>query len=478
MQLAASMDTSFNIKCPSEKRIGMMNSGWEACCAGHACSQLLPPCRLFGLVVQAMPVQYHASSDQNPPRAPVCLLLLCGLPGAGKTSLARALEEQAAQNCVEARLINFDEHGCQPSNTSRDAGDAGGLADGSFDAAAWQQARRQAMEAVEAALRVDKTTGGIACDAAQHQMEKEQQHAAPQSPAPCRLVIADDNMHLRGMRWQCYSLARTARAAAVLLYVRCSAAMALQRNASRPPAQRVPAHVITRMAETLEEPAGSSSCSEAARASRVGGHASSGSDDARRTAADGPGSSSSSSSGPGWEAASLVIWDGSQELTPAAAAVLWEQVWQRWGPSARPPRDAAAEAAARAAAQAATAASLAHAVDLATRQVLSQLMVQLAAVAQQHKQDAAHQLNAARRQVLKEAAAAGLGGGPQGVAARGGAAEAAADAGQGASGEATADQGQEEGAGPREAAVAAAAGRWAAAYRERCQSLLREMRLD
>ncbi len=377
-------------------------------------------------------------------------------------------------------LVNFDDLGCQPSNPG-DAGGAGSAASDSFDAASWQHARQRAMEAVEAALRIEGTSERPLCEEVQQRVQREQQTAEPgqqhtPQPQPWRLVIADDNMQLRSMRRQCYLLARAAQAAAVLIYVRCSEQVAQQRNAARSPGHRVPAEVVSRMAEKLEEPAGGSEGSCGLAASRISsGGGLFGSGNAGWMPADKAASSSSGSSGigPAWEAASLIVWDSNQALTPAAVASLWRQVWQRWGPAAPPLRDAAAEAAARSAAQAATAASLAHAVDVATRQVLSDCMAQLAWAAQQRKRALAQQLNAARRQLLQEAAAQGPGFSQLGAALQGAApgGETAETAEPGAS-KAKAEGGNQPEEGAAETPVAAAARHWAAAYRRRCESIL------
>lgn len=41
--------------------------------------------------------QHMATATQNEAKAPACLLLLCGLPAVGKTTLARALAQHAQQ---------------------------------------------------------------------------------------------------------------------------------------------------------------------------------------------------------------------------------------------------------------------------------------------------------------------------------------------------------------------------------------------
>ena len=71
-----------------------------------------------------------AAAVQQDAKAPACLLLLCGLPAAGKTTLARALArhaEQESAGCgVRVVHICFDEY--------QQAG-------GSFEPARWKVRR-------------------------------------------------------------------------------------------------------------------------------------------------------------------------------------------------------------------------------------------------------------------------------------------------------------------------------------------------
>ena len=155
-------------------------------------------------------------------RARVCCALFCGIPGSGKSTLARRLEAhlQGLPAVTPARVC-FDED-YQPEGF----GEPGS---GEYDPAAWKEGRERALS------RLDRELG-----------------SAPDGTGTRKLVIADDNMHLRSMRREVYLLAREHRADLVILYLDVGLDVALERNASRP--ARLPDGVLSKMHSQFEPP--------------------------------------------------------------------------------------------------------------------------------------------------------------------------------------------------------------------------------
>eukprot|EP00899_Mesostigma_viride_P013128 jgi/Mesvir1/21816/Mv04201-RA.2 len=219
-------------------------------------------------------------------QAPSCIAVLCGLPGAGKSTLAHAVamaltgpsnpelglgsngglnhvpangflrRVRAVHICMDtltARLQSAADlsAACATPDASRDepegssarpldqpAEDADGMAPvtrGWGSAAAWKRARTAAYEQVAALV---------------------EQHTAHATSDTRLLLLVDDNMHLRSMRKKYWQLARKARCAFLQVFLRCHLDEAANRNAARAQDSIVPDHVLRGMAATLEPPAG------------------------------------------------------------------------------------------------------------------------------------------------------------------------------------------------------------------------------
>lgn len=180
--------------------------------------------------------------------ARACLLTMCGLPGAGKSTLARAVAARAESDGIRVSLVSFDDVerrlASEKSEASASRGDDAGGPTPGFDAATWKAARVEALVTVERLLlceaeaeNVDEDGGG----------EKDHRRRA--------LIIADDNFYYAGMRQQCHRMARRTRAAYAQLFVSISVAQAHKRNESRDKNDVVPRDALERMADQFEPPA-------------------------------------------------------------------------------------------------------------------------------------------------------------------------------------------------------------------------------
>lgn len=167
------------------------------------------------------------------------VLVLCGLPGAGKSTLARRLAQSSATHIdgelqVEVHHISFDDV------------DIGGVVAASseveevaidFEADRWCRSRALALLEVE--RRID---------------ESRQTNNSIGTCVSRRLIVVDDNMYYRSMRHQCYLLAKKHEVPYGQVYVEVPLAVALARNARRTGSARVPDEIIERMHARFEAP--------------------------------------------------------------------------------------------------------------------------------------------------------------------------------------------------------------------------------
>lgn len=122
------------------------------------------------------------------------VLVLCGLPGAGKTTLARRLARASAtrdgEQPVEVHHISFDDaYFCDGIVAA--SGEVVAVAV-DFEADRWRRSRALALLEVERRIdesRQTNNTGGACASRRQ-------------------LIVVDDNMYYRSMRHQCYLLAK------------------------------------------------------------------------------------------------------------------------------------------------------------------------------------------------------------------------------------------------------------------------------
>jgi len=166
-------------------------------------------------------------------RAPALVVVLVGLPGAGKSTLTAALARDLP-TAVGCRVVTVCVDEVQ-EEVAREGGDAAGHAaaadDGSapwVDAPAWHAARGAALRSVACAL--DEVV----------------------AEAPPLAIIVDDNAYYHSMRKPYASLARGGGYAYAEVELVVPPETAAERNDARPPPARVPPDVISRMARRLE----------------------------------------------------------------------------------------------------------------------------------------------------------------------------------------------------------------------------------
>ncbi|KAL4541081.1 hypothetical protein Ndes2437B_g05471 [Nannochloris sp. 'desiccata'] len=175
------------------------------------------------------------------------MLVLCGIPGSGKSTIAAALAAVAEASGTLVTLVDFD----------KQAGDF--LED--FDPEKWKKHRATSLQAVSQALEslkqnensnsdIDAITTTICFSSTNDRTIKTRNH----------IVIVDDTMHYRSMRAECWRIARAAGAAYIHAHINCPLETALERNELRPPGQRVPEEVLRRTAAIFEPPEENQHC--------------------------------------------------------------------------------------------------------------------------------------------------------------------------------------------------------------------------
>ncbi|EKX49044.1 hypothetical protein GUITHDRAFT_105125 [Guillardia theta CCMP2712] len=126
----------------------------------------------------------------------------------------------------ETLVVNFDQLHRQVSANQRGQSQEDVPEWNEEEREAWKSARHLAFQRVEERLRDN----------------------------PEVLILVDDNLYLRSMRYYFCKIARKHHASTCTLWVSCDVDLALRRNAAREVQDRVPPAVVERMFDKFEEP--------------------------------------------------------------------------------------------------------------------------------------------------------------------------------------------------------------------------------
>jgi len=174
-------------------------------------------------------------------RANAFVLVLSGLPGSGKTTLAtrlktRVVELEPTYEVVHACYDAYERAARAETTSSSEEGV------GTFDPVVWKASRERAAEdvrrAIERANAKSASNDGVSM-----------------SGKSMTLVIVDDNMYYHGMRWKMFRDARDARACCATAHVVTRDVETTRvRNARREGDEVVSDEVFDRMSRAFEAP--------------------------------------------------------------------------------------------------------------------------------------------------------------------------------------------------------------------------------
>uniref|UniRef100_A0A3B4EWU6 Phosphoseryl-tRNA kinase n=1 Tax=Pundamilia nyererei TaxID=303518 RepID=A0A3B4EWU6_9CICH len=179
-------------------------------------------------------------------RASACLCVLCGLPAAGKSTLARRILSTAAQHGWRATVVPYDD--LIPEQAFRTKV----VEDGHTE---WKSHRQAVLYCIEQFLQKSEilpevpSSSGISVAAWE---QCTQGLMGPKGLKPPLVFLLDDNFYYPSMRYEVCQLARKYSLGFCQVYLQCDLESCISRNQSR--SQPVPTEVILEMVKRLESP--------------------------------------------------------------------------------------------------------------------------------------------------------------------------------------------------------------------------------
>lgn len=186
--------------------------------------------------------------------APPCVCVLCGLPAAGKSTLARSVCGVSAERGWRCAVLPYDElipEGAFHAKAARD-----GCRDQQDAQTEWKSHRQALLQCLDQALTGAKPgvvgeppTPAMVDHEAWRRCTDSLSLGGDTSPL---LIVLDDNFYYPSMRHEVYQLARKHSLGFCQVYLKCPVESCVSRNQRR--SRPLPTSVILEMSKRLEPP--------------------------------------------------------------------------------------------------------------------------------------------------------------------------------------------------------------------------------
>lgn len=187
--------------------------------------------------------------------ASACLCVLCGLPGAGKSHLARRILGTASQHGWRGTVVSYDDLIPEHAFQTRVAEDSVKLQEMHTE---WKLHRQAVLQCIEQFLKTPDVVAELpsSCQinraAWEHCIETLLQPEGLKADRAPFVFLLDDNFYYPSMRYEVCQLARKYSLGFCQVYLQCDVESCISRNQSR--SEPVPTEVILEMVKRLESP--------------------------------------------------------------------------------------------------------------------------------------------------------------------------------------------------------------------------------